>query len=468
MADYTGNGTNAGRTNGTGGNGTGKHSNGSGNGHAGNADPNGFDDDPDDTEQLRQQYRRSKKAKPQNQWKDLDLGEWDFGAANIVASQLPPRGWLLGTWLCRQFVSSLVGDGAAGKTAHRIACALSLATGRPLLGQHVFERVPVLFVCFEDGETELKRRICAAMLHHGISNEEITGYLFVRAITNSELKLAVTDDYAKTERGPLIAALDAAIIRRKPGAVFLDPLVKTHAVNENSNSAMDLVIEILADMAIRHDIAVDTPHHVSKGQADPGNADRGRGATAVKDGGRLVYTLCPMSEAEAEGFGIDPRERKRFVRVDDAKLNLAAPGAETKWFKLIGVPLGNTFDPRYPHGDNIQTLEPWTPPDPFKDLQRSKIGEVFAAFRDGLGNGEFYAFNRNARERWAGNVIMAVMGKSEGEAIRMLADWKKSKTLIDGDYISPKERAARHRIIVYDPKAIEIAGPFYSPTGAPE
>ena len=56
----------------------------------------------------------------------IDLGEWDFGAAEIVAAELPPRGWLLGTWLCRQFVSSLIGAGATGKTAVRIACALSL------------------------------------------------------------------------------------------------------------------------------------------------------------------------------------------------------------------------------------------------------------------------------------------------------------------------------------------------------
>jgi RecA-family ATPase len=208
----------------------------------------------------------------------LDLGEWDFGAANIIAAELPPRGWLLGNWLCRQFVSALIADGAGGKTATRLACALALAANRgDIVGEHVFERVPVLFVCFEDGETELKRRVCSAMLEHGISNEDIKGYLFVRAITASELKLAITNDFNKAERGPLVAALDASITRRKVGAVFLDPLVKTHAVNANSNKDMDLVIEILADVAIRHDVAVDTPHHVSKGTAAAGNADGGRG-----------------------------------------------------------------------------------------------------------------------------------------------------------------------------------------------
>jgi hypothetical protein len=54
----------------------------------------------------------------------LDLGEWDFGLDN---EPIPPRGWLLGNLLCRQFLSSIFGDGAVGKTAVMIAMALSLA-----------------------------------------------------------------------------------------------------------------------------------------------------------------------------------------------------------------------------------------------------------------------------------------------------------------------------------------------------
>jgi len=54
----------------------------------------------------------------------LDLGEWDFGEDN---EPIPPRGWLLGNLLCRQFLSAIFGDGAVGKTALIIAMALSLS-----------------------------------------------------------------------------------------------------------------------------------------------------------------------------------------------------------------------------------------------------------------------------------------------------------------------------------------------------
>jgi AAA domain len=327
-------------------------------------------------------------------------------------------------------------------------------TGRnDILDQHVFERVPVLFVCFEDGETELKRRICAAMLEHGVSNNDIKGYLFVRAITDSELKLATGDDYNKAERGPLIAA----IARRHVGTVFLDPLVKTHAVNENSNTAMDLVIGILAELVIRHDVPLDAPQHVSKGLPDPGNPDRGRGASAVKDGGRLVCTLCGMSAAEAAAFSLDPDERFSYVRVrvDPAKLDLVRGGGRPKWFRLVGVPLGNTWDPRYPH----DTLKPWTPPDPFEDTQRSQLAKVFTRFRSRLGNGEFHTLHAGgAKTRWAGKVIMEVMGKSDAETSMMLAAWKKSKTLTETLYRSPNNHDNAKRTVADETKAQEILG----------
>ena len=227
----------------------------------------------------------------------------------------------------------------------------------------MFERVPVLYLCFEDGEIELKRRIAAAMLHHCISNVDVREYLFVRAITNSELKLIVTGQYKELQQGPLAAALDEAIVRRQAGAVFLDPLIKIHTADENNNMAMDLVATALADLAIRRDVAVDIPGHVHKGRIDPGNADNGRGAGALKDAGRLGYTICGMSTAEAEAYQLNHAERRHLIRIDPAKVNIGPGLDETKWLRLVGVPLGNTWHPLYPNGDLVQTVEPWSPPE---------------------------------------------------------------------------------------------------------
>ena len=93
------------------------------------------------------------------------LGEWDAGDDTELP---PPRGWLLGNVFCRGFLSSLLADGGVGKTAVRYAQFLSLATGRALTGEHVFQRCRVLIVSLEDDDHELRRRILAARLHHNI------------------------------------------------------------------------------------------------------------------------------------------------------------------------------------------------------------------------------------------------------------------------------------------------------------
>jgi hypothetical protein len=80
--------------------------------------------------------------------------------------------------------------------------------------------------------------------------------------------------------------------------------VKTHSVEENNNSAIDDVVQSLTDLAVKFNVAVDVPHHTSKGPPDPGNAHRGRGASSLIDAARLTYTLARMSEQEAQNFNI--------------------------------------------------------------------------------------------------------------------------------------------------------------------
>jgi AAA domain len=80
----------------------------------------------------------------------------------------PPREWLLGNQFCRKFLFGLLAPGATGKSALRLLQFMALATGQPLSGQHVFQRSRVLLVSLEDGRDELRRRIAAARIHHGV------------------------------------------------------------------------------------------------------------------------------------------------------------------------------------------------------------------------------------------------------------------------------------------------------------
>lgn len=161
--------------------------------------------------------------------------EWDAGED---IDEIPPRRWLLGNIFCRRFVSSLIADGGVGKTAVRIAQLLALATGRPLTGEHVFQRSRVLYLSLEDDRDELRRRVRAAMLHHGVSAEEIRGWFFLTALGSSGWKLAITEN-GEHKTSILQTRLVEMIQRRRIDVVCLDPFVKSHAVEENANNAID-------------------------------------------------------------------------------------------------------------------------------------------------------------------------------------------------------------------------------------
>jgi AAA domain/Primase C terminal 2 (PriCT-2)/RepB DNA-primase N-terminal domain len=377
-----------------------------------------------------------RQAPPKDDEQD-GLREWDFGED---ASLPPPREWLLGTTFCRTFLSSLLAAGGVGKTALRYAQFLSLATGRNLTGEHVHLRCRVLVISLEDDENELKRRMLALMKYHGISHDDVRGWLFVSAPGRSAGKLLEADPVTRrTVVGTLAANIEAAIARRKPDLVSLDPFVKSHSAEENNNTVIDEVAQILTDLGSKHNIGADAPHHVSKGAADPGNADKGRGASAMVDAARLVKTLTPMSAAEAKAFGIREEDRRQFIRVDNGKVNLARSGGVAQWFELIGVPLDNGTE-LYPNGDTIQVVRPWSPPQVWADLSNATLNQILDKIDAGLPDGERYTDGAAAKARAAWRIVVATTNKTEGQAKEMIKAWIKSGTLERREYRSETER----------------------------
>jgi hypothetical protein len=372
-----------------------------------------------------------------------ELGEWDYADE---ADEIPPRGWLLGNLLCRQFLTGIVGDGATGKTALLIAMALSLVTGRSdLLDEHVFERCNVLLLCFEDGEAELRRRLRAARIYYNISKDDCRGRLFIKAINRSDLKLAV-QGHDGVKLGVLAGALERAILRRHADVVLLDPLVKTHGVSENDNAAMDFVAGILTDIAIRHNSAGCTPQHTRKGLPDPGNADAGRGAGSLKDAFRLCYTLTKAQAEDGARFAISDEERAALVRLDFGKVNLVANDPNARWLQLVGVPLGNKAE-LYPHGDNVQTIRRWTPPDLFAGGDQT-WNAVLDDIDKGMENRQRYSSDGPATKRAAWKVVTKHIDRNEKQARAIINAWLKSGLLINVDYDDPIERKLRKGLIV--------------------
>jgi hypothetical protein len=342
------------------------------------------------------------------------FGEWDAGDDVELP---PPRGWIYGNIFCRRFVSSLLGDGGVGKTALRYAQLLSPAIGRSLTGDHVFQRCRVLIASLEDDGDELRRRILAAMLHHKIERDDVKGWLFLAALGADVGKLMTTDRYGRLARGALAENLESVIASREIDLVSLDPFVKTHAVEENSNTA-----------------------------------ERGRGASAMNNAGRLIYTLSTMTSEEAQAFGISERDRKSFVRMDSAKVNITRPLDSAKWFRLVGVRLGNASG-LYPNGDEVQTVEVWEPPDTWSDLAIDLLNRMLTAIDGGLPNGSRYSDAPNAKERAAWRAVLEYAPhKTELQAREIIKVWVANGVLRHRDYDDPEDRKTRRGLWVDNAK----------------
>ena len=366
---------------------------------------------------------------------DEALGLWDAGDDDYV---IPPRGWLLGNIFCRRFLSSLIADGGVGKTAVRIAQLISLASGRSLTGEHIFQRCRVLIVSLEDDKDELRRRVYAVLKHHKIQPSEVKGWLFLAAPKG--LKLARMVD-GSPQAAELDRILRETITRHQIDLTSLDPFVKSHLLPENDNGAIDFVTGLIAKIGIDLNCATDTPHHTAKGVAPtPGDANRGRGATSMKDAGRLIYTLTPMTPDEAKGFNISEADRRSFVRMDSAKVNIAAPSSKPKWFRIVGVPLGNATD-LYPAGDEVQAVEPWTPPEAFEGISSVLANRILDDLDKGLDNGSRYSISPNAADRAAWKIVIRhIPAKTEKLARGVIKTWTENALLIVKDYHDPVAR----------------------------
>lgn len=386
---------------------------------------------------------------------DAAIGADVPGLGELSAAEdeyIEPREWLLGTNFARKFVSSLLADGAVGKTTLRIAQALALASNKPITGEHIFTRCRVLIVTLEDDKDEVRRRIRAARMHHGITAADIDGWLWYAAIGSKGWKLAAHDEFRRVVVGEMLTRLEHTIRTRNIDFVVLDPFVKAHRVDENSNMEIDEVVTLLTTLAATLNIAVDIPHHLAKGAADPGNPNRGRGASSGPAAMRLVKTLTPMSTEEADLIGVSPEDRVSLVRVDNAKINLAIKTPNPQWFRLVSVALGNTTT-TYPNGDHVQAIEPWEPPGKFDSLPHAKLNEILDMISAGLRNGERYSDAGAADERHVTRAFSEVTPEiSTKRAAAIVRDWLKTGLLYKDDYRSSVDRKWRKGLFVNDGK----------------
>lgn len=346
--------------------------------------------------------------------------------------KIPPRPWLYGTILLRGFITVTVAPGGVGKSQLAMAMALSTAIGKGFLGHYVHHRVNSWILNLEDPLDEMDRRLAALMIHHQIPTDEVRGRLFMNSGRDRPLVIAKLAPDGSTvvfpDKDAIIEKGRAAGI----GHIVVDPYVRSHELDENSNTHQAAAAAAWADIADQLKCAVHLVHHTRKGAVT--DIDASRGAKALTDHARAGLLLSAMPEEEAERLGISKDKRHSYIRLDDAKANMAPKAEKAEWFHLEPIKLHNATE-EYPNGDTVTAIEPWKPPSAFENMTDELSNQILDAIDRGM-NGTPYAPSARGRTnlRWVGNVVMELLDVETGPASQVVSTWLKTGVLEEFDY----------------------------------
>jgi hypothetical protein len=229
----------------------------------------------------------------------------------------------------------------------------------------------VLLINLEDDRDSMAKRIAAAMKLYGLTPADVGDRLTVVARGELRLKLAgqVRGGRIEVDR----AAVDDLVSfarDREIDVISVDPLRKTHQLNESDNVAMGELIEVYEEIAAEANASVHVWHHMRKGNGSDASVDSVRGASSIIDAARSVSVMEKMTEKAAEAFGVD--ERRRYFRSYNGKLNFAPPVDESEWFEIQTVTLDNAG-----FGDSVGVITCWTPPDVDElDISQAVISDI--------------------------------------------------------------------------------------------
>lgn len=351
---------------------------------------------------------------------------------------IPLRPWILGRWLLRRIAATTVAPGGVGKTTFIAGTALSLVTGKDLLGKTVWDGPQKVWIWnLEDGLDDMQRSIQAAAIHHGLKREDIEGRLFIDcAMEGAGLCTAIEGPDGFKLLTPVYEQITAEIIERKIDVLVIDPFVSSHAVEENANSLIDKVVKAWARVANDANCCVVLVHHTSKAGAGTVTAHSSRGAVALTDATRCALVLNRMEEKKAQELGIDDNERKRYFSVADDKHN-RAPAEKADWLYLASVSLGNGPN----GGDSVGVAIPAKLPDPFEDVTLDDLRAV----QSKVAQGEWRADSQATD--WVGKVVAEVIGLDLGRASDKAKAKALIKTWIGNDALRIVERKNEKRVV---------------------
>jgi len=346
---------------------------------------------------------------------------------------LERRKWLYGNWLLRGYLSLLAAPGGTGKTAYGLAVAGTILLDDAVLGEQIHDATRnVWYINLEDSREEMLLRLQAFCIAHGVNPDELAGRLFLNSGQDRRLIIAQPDGLGMIMPSPDKDQIIMQIQANNIGLIIIDPFAGSHYGRESNAEDMAVVMDAWKQVAKEGNCAVLLIHHTRKGGNGNGDGEDFRGSTAIINAARAAVGLVRMGENDQ--LGVDKEEWWQYLRLYNAKLNLAPPTEKSLWFKLVPVEL--------PCGESVQTVKRWDPKGTlFEGLDMATCVRVLETIADGLPDGEQYRLTKQgpSAARWAGTLLIAE-GKNEQQAKRVLKAWEKSGVLVETTYRSKTAR----------------------------
>lgn len=334
---------------------------------------------------------------------------------------LPARDFIYGSHYIRKFASLTVAPGGLGKSSLVLAECIAIATGKPILGITPKRREKVVYYNAEDPMDEIQRRVLAILFCHGITQDDIVGWLYLASGRETELILSTGEDGAIVE--PVFEHIER--FNEKCGAAVFafDPLANMTESPE-TNDVFRKLGKRLSRMADTLNCSIEVVHHTRKLNGKEAEVEDSRGGGALIGAVRAARALNPMTADEAAKAGLETHID--HFRIEAAgKNNLSRPAAHATWLQRVSVEL--------PNGDSVAAVTPWAWPDAFEGVTADDARRVQLA----VGAMETNPPRENPQAaNWVGRTVADVLGMDaddkadKSRILNMVKTWVRSGVLV--------------------------------------
>lgn len=304
-----------------------------------------------------------------------------FGVSGIT-DHIRARDWLSERFLLTGYLTLIIAVGSVGKSTLGLAIAAHGALGMDFGPYHFNKPFKSVIYNGEDDVEEQERRLLAICIEFGLPYAEVRPRVMLLSEEEVDLRLVVPVSGGGAQANQAIVDQLIGILADPDVGLFIgDPLIDMHAVNEGDPGAMNVVMRTLRHIVKKANVAGLIMHHATKGGNEKqeqriGNMDIARGSSAIIYKCRIAFTLMNASDSDASDYGMQAEDRKYYLRMDDAKMNLTLANEKPQWFKRASIKLN--------HGDVVGVLRP-AELTKSKMYLRMRIAEVIVATLTEIG-----------------------------------------------------------------------------------